>query len=371
MNTSLAEYLRDPLLCRMYDEIRAVEPLRPIQVDITHVCNIRCDGCYFFEESLDQFESPRAESDFDAFITREKERGTNYVTVVGGEPSLVPERLKKMYDAFWMVVVTNGLRRIPLEGFENMPIVVSVWGDHATDTKLRGGGNVDVFEKGLENYRNDRRAIWYYTTSPGNVGEIESVVDQIVGNGNFLAFNFYGDIAGFGGALDHRAGFQQVRDEMDRMIDRYPDRILFSSYLSSTISSGRLYDDQWGFDVCCSLSTDLEHNQQRFKNGKPYLPHFRAYNPDFKTTRGCCRGDSYDCSNCFDTWVHMAWVMVNIEQHLGSKEEFTNWLSTVYIFYLTSRLVDFDAGVTIMPEIHARLSRPPADSIERLIEETL
>lgn len=346
----------DPFLRQLYNEIKSAGPLRPIQVDITHACNIRCDGCYFFEEKLDEHKAPKDEALFDGFIEQEKARGTNFITVLGGEPSLVPGRLKKFYDNFWMIVVTNGIRKIPVEGFENMPIAVSVWGDHKTDTLLRGAGKLDVFAKALENYQDDERAIWYYTTTPGNVSEIESVVGQIVDNGNYVGFNFYGDISHAGGKLDHRRGFDEVRREINRMLERYPDRIIFSPYVTEVITTGRLYDDVWGFDVCGSLSNNIPKNQERFKNGKPYLPHFRAYNPDLTTTRACCRSDKWDCENCFDSWAQLAWIMVNVEKHLGSKEEFTNWLTAVYMFHLTARIVDFDSGIKLLPEIHRRLS---------------
>jgi hypothetical protein len=358
LTNSISQYLQDPFLRRLYDDIKAVGPLKPIQVDITHACNLRCDGCYFFSEQLDLHKAPKDEAAFDGFIQQEQARGTNFVTVLGGEPSLMLGRLKKLYDTFWLIVVTNGVRRIPYEGFENLPIAVSVWGDHATDTRLRGNGKLDVFAKGLKNYKDDPRVIWYYTTTPGNVGEIESVVSQIVDNGNFVGFNFYGDIAQIGGDLDHRRGFDEVCREIDRMIARYPDKILISSYLTHVISDGKLYDDKWGFDVCCSLSNNIGKNEERFLNGKPYLPHFRAYNPDLVSTRACCRSDSWDCANCYDTWAHLTWIMVNVEQHLGSKQDFTNWLITTYMFHLTGRIGDYDAGIKLLPELHRRLSHP-------------
>ena len=95
---------------------------------------------------------------------------------------MVLDRLKKIHDHFWMSMSTNGLRRIPYEGFENMTIGISLWGDHETDKWLRGGGKIDVFAKALANYRDDPRAIWYYTTTPGRAHEIESVVEQCIAN---------------------------------------------------------------------------------------------------------------------------------------------------------------------------------------------
>lgn len=355
MASQLRAFLEDPFLARLYREIRQAGPIRAMSVDLTHRCNLRCAGCYFFAEDMDRRETPRGEAEFEAFLSREHARGTNFVTVIGGEPSLMLNRLRRLAATFRTTVVTNGVRRIPTEGFETMSIGVSVWGDHETDTRLRGGGRRDVFALGLRNYRDDDRATWYYTTTPGNPHEIEPVVEQCVANGNRVLFNFYGDVAGIGGAADHRRGFAEVRREIDRMIERYPERIWLSSYMSRVISTGRLYGERWGYDVCTSVSADHPINRERLANGKPYNPHFRAYNPDLTSTRRCCVGHERDCATCFDVWAHTSWIMLNMRRHLGSKQEFTNWLTTMYLFYLMNRLVDFDAGISLLPEIHRRV----------------
>jgi MoaA/NifB/PqqE/SkfB family radical SAM enzyme len=240
MASQLREYLEDPFLARLYREIREAGPIRAISVDLTHRCNLRCVGCYFFAEGMDRRETPTADAEFEVFVTRERDRGTNFVTVIGGEPSLALDRLRVLAETFRTAVVTNGLRRIPFEGFESMSIGVSVWGDHETDTRLRGRGRRDIFATALRNYRNDPRANWYYTTTPGNAHEIEPVVEQCVANGNRVLFNFYGELAGSGGDIDHRLGFVRVRREIDRMIDRYREWSWLSSYMSEVISRGRL-----------------------------------------------------------------------------------------------------------------------------------
>ncbi len=355
----LGAYLADPFLADLYRAVREAGPIKPISVDLTHICNLRCQGCYFFEEGMDHRQSPAQEADFDAFIAREKERGTNFVTVVGGEPSLALGRLGKIYRDFWTNVATNGLRRIPREGFETLPIGISVWGDHATDRQLRGGGRRDVFATALSNYRDDPRAFWYYTVAPGHAHEIERVVRSCVDNGNRVLFNFYCDIAGLGGEMDARGdgGFAEVRRQIDRMIERYPDRILMTSYLSQVVTTGRLYDQRWGWDVCTSITADNDINRWRIDNGQPYNPHFRAYNADLTSTRRCCTGEDRDCGTCFDVWEHFAWIMIHLRKHLGSAEEFTRWLTSTYLFYWINRIVDFPSGVEKLPEIHRRVLR--------------
>jgi hypothetical protein len=347
------EYLKDPFLDRLYATIKTAGTLRSIVLDLTHVCNIRCQGCYFFAEHMDDSKAPKAEQEFDDFVQRELARKTNFVTAVGGEPSLMLPRLKKLYDRFYLSTATNGLRKIPYEGFENLGIGVSVWGDHETDTRLRGNGIIDVFAKGLNNYRNDRRAIWYYTTTPGNAHEIESVVEQCVANGNFIAFNYYGDLEEIGGKCS--GDFGKVRSEVDRMLDRFPDRILTSTYINEVTTTNMLLGEKWGYDVCCTISTDNPVNSERMRNGHPFNPHFRAYNSDLKTTRRCCVGIDSDCNKCYNVYARFSWIMTHLERHLSSKKDFTNWLSSLYLFYLGNRIIDFEEGVSLLPELHDRL----------------
>lgn len=356
MTGPLRSYLEDPFLAGLYRQIRAAGRLRSISVDITHVCNIRCNGCYYFEEGMDRATPPKDEGAFDAFIESEKARGTNFVTIVGGEPSLVPDRVKKIYDNFKMNVATNGVKKIPFEGFEKMPIGISVWGGRETDRLLRGGGKRNLFDLALKNYRDDPRAFWYYTVSPHLAGEIESVVSRCIENGNPVIFNYYSDVNG----RSKPAGFGRVQQEIERMIDLYPDRILSTAYFSRIITAGELFGEHWGYDVCTSISPDHPVNRKRIKNGHVYNRHFRAYNADFKTTRRCCTGIDRSCDNCYDTWEHFSWVMLNLKKHSGSKQAFTNWLSTMYLFYVINRIVDFDEGLRNLPEIHRRGRTIPA-----------
>ena len=363
---SLKSYLQDSFLNRLYKEIRKAGSMKSISLDLTDECNIRCAGCYYFSEEMDSVKTPTDESEFDALIQNELERGINFVTIVGGEPTLRLDRLKKIYDNFKMNVSTNGIIKIPKNGFENMPIGVSVWGNHETDSNLRSNGKRDLFSIALGNYKNDSRAFWYYTISAGNAHEIEQVVDQCVANGNRVLFNFYSDISHLGSAMDHRQGFDKVQEEINKVIARYPEYIYLSSYLTKVISTGELYDQNWGYDVCTTVSTDNPVNAERIKNGNPFSPYFRAYNADFKTTRRCCVGIERSCDSCFDVWNHFSWVMVNMKKHLGSKQEFTNWLTTMYLFYLINRLVDYNTGIQYLPEIHNRVGVEKKNKIVKI-----
>jgi len=311
---------------------------------------------------MDEITAPEDET-IDHWIEKEKERGTNFITVVGGEPSLVLPRLKKLYDNFTINVATNGLRKIPEIGFENLPIGVALWGNHKTDSILRANGKRDLFSEALRNYHNDERAFWYYTVAPGNADEIVEVTERCIANGNRVLYNYYSDLSNLGGELDYRNGFEKVMGEIDRMIGRYPDKILSTSYLNHTIALGDLFDQHWGYNVCTNLSENYPGNSERIEKGNPINPHFRAYNADFATTRRCCTGIHRDCESCFDTWEHFSWIMINLRKHLHSREDFGNWLKTVYIFYLINNLVRPKDVGDILTRIHS-----DTESAESFIE---
>lgn len=355
---SLSDYLQDPFVARLYRSIREAGPLRSVSLDLTHECNLRCTGCYYFEEEMDKQIAGGGDLDeaFAKWIAREKARGTNFVTIVGGEPTLRLDRLEAIYHNFKMNVATNGLIRIPFEGFENMPIGVAVWGDHSTDARLRNAGKRDLFAMALKNYRHDDRAFFYYTVSPGRYQEIEKVVKECIDNGNKVLFNYYSDLHHLGGDYDYRAGFKRVRDEVARMIDLYPEHILTTRYFNQVTTSGKLYGQTWGYEVCTNVSTNYEPNAARLRNGNPYNPHFRAYNADFTTTRRCCTGIDRSCESCFDAWQHFSWIMVNMKKHLGSYGEFINWLTSMYMFYYINRLVNERYDGKELARIHQLLA---------------
>jgi hypothetical protein len=316
---------------------------------------LRCDGCYYFEEGMDKIVENNSHLDiaFDELVSSEKSRGTNFVTVVGGEPSLRLDRLKIIYDNFKMNVATNGLTRIPFKGFENMPIGISVWGDHQTDAKLRNKGKRDLFKIALNNYKGDSRAFFYYTVTCDKSEEIESVVEQCINNGNKVLFNYYSDLKIKNKDRGH--DFERVRLEIDKMIDHYPENILTTSYFNMVITNGKIQDQQWSYDVCTNVSTNYENNETRIKNGNPYNKHFRSYNADFKTTRRCCTGVDRSCDSCYDAWEHFSWIMINMKMHLSSKQEFIHWLTTMYMFYYINGLLMKNENEGVIVKIHKLL----------------
>ena len=341
----IASYTEDPLIGRMWQAIRAAGPIRSISLDITRRCNLRCKGCYFFAENMDVADEVN-EAAFDAFIERELTRGTDTVTVLGGEPSLSLQRLRKLAVRFRLMVVTNGLRPIPRDGLEDCAI--SVWGDRASDIELRGYGKIDVFGRSLSHYRDDDRAIWYITLPTDPPPQTAEVVQRCVENGNLVGFNFYGDLQSVGGRFDHRRGFYGARDFISRMIEAYPDRIAFNRYLGQVIDGGRMKGEAWRYATCASVSVDDPHNAERLKNGRPFAPRFNAYGPSLEPRR-CCVGEERDCETCFDVWAYVSWIALGLERHLETAQDFFDWISTIYIFYAVLGRADRKTLQAVLP----------------------
>jgi hypothetical protein len=176
----LANYLSNPLLKGMYDLIRKTGSVRPISLDITSKCNLRCTGCYYFEEGMDQ----------------------------------VPARL------ITTVMIHAHFSTTPWR--PGMPTKLNPWWRSATTTAT----------------------------------------------GCYL--------------------------------------IITVMFLNQVVTTGRLNDQVWGYDVCSDLTADNPVNSDRIRNGNPYNRHFRAINADFQSKRrlptGCLR-----CS--LSTWSTGWWTM--------------------------------------------------------------
>ena len=65
--------------------------LRESTYDMSNRCNLRCDGCYYFEgEKQFAVENAQVEA-WRGLMQSEKKRGITYVVLAGAEPSLVPD----------------------------------------------------------------------------------------------------------------------------------------------------------------------------------------------------------------------------------------------------------------------------------------
>ena len=103
--------------------------------DLTSRCNLRCEGCFYFEG--DDYEQATEEEDWRVadFFAGQARRGVTFVSLVAAEPALEQDRLE-IANRFLPrgAIFTNGT--IKIRSSINYPIVISIWGDPETTARF-------------------------------------------------------------------------------------------------------------------------------------------------------------------------------------------------------------------------------------------
>jgi hypothetical protein len=327
----------DESLLGRFHTVRAfARTFRPSEYHVTNACNLRCKGCWFFAYDYDR--RTKDQTDLAAlreFIQRERARHVNAALLIGGEPSLVPERVAAFVDAMDFVTIsTNGLRPLPRSGFERVSIGVTLFGGGALDDELRavrpnGQAFTGLFERVLANYRDDPRVIFNYAITDRGVGEIEPTVRRIRDNGNRATFNFYSEhhtASPLGGSNK-----QRLLDEALRVQESYADTVVAHRYYLRALLSGRTEFGEFGYDVCPSISWNHPEHASRRANGHPALPLFNVYGADLKTLQFCCT--SGHCEGCRDSQAIQTWLLVSTRHFLDSPDGLRTWVELAETYW--------------------------------------
>lgn len=304
--------------------------IRVSEYHVTNACNIRCEGCWFFEYGHDT--QTREEKDLEAlarFLQKERqERRVNAALVIGGEPTLFQDRLRVFVENMTYVTIsTNGLQPLPKEGFEKVAVGLTLFGGGELDDKLRGikpGGRrfTGLFETTLRNYKDDPRAGFIYAITEDGLPYIEDTVKRIADNGNKLQFNFYSKYH-TADPLAQEAG-SRLLDEALRVKWCYPDTVVSHPYYIRALITGRSHWGTFGYDSCPSISVDHPDHRERLANGNPTLPFFNTYGADLTSVKFCCT--SGHCDSCRDSQAVMSWLLVNLDRFLDSKQNLRTWV---------------------------------------------
>jgi hypothetical protein len=323
--------------------------VRTSQVFLTNACNIRCKGCWFFEHDLDKgIHEVRDIEQIRAFAQGLKEEGVSHVLLLGGEPTLVLDRVQAfMTQMPYVTVVSNGLRPVPMAGFENVNLDISVFGGGPIDDQLRaikpnGSRFEGLFNTALENYRNDPRVIFIYALSEPGIPYIRETVQRIADNGNQVTFSFYSAYDS-----DDPVRLTEGRRLMDEALavrQEFPDVVVSHPYYIKTMITGSSHWGQFGYDTCPSISNKHEANAARLTNGHPVLPQFNVYSADLETVQFCCT--SGDCGNCRDSQAINSWLLANMQHFLADSEQLTTWLELAESFWRQFRWAPYHPHAT-------------------------
>jgi MoaA/NifB/PqqE/SkfB family radical SAM enzyme len=221
---SFSEILTNREIRERWEKVRKYFFLRESTYDMTNRCNIRCQGCYYYEGEKQFAREIKDPNMWRKLMQAEKARGITYVVLAGAEPSLVPELCEVCFEEMPLgTIASNGLKLIP-ESI-NYKIHISVWGNDETSLKIRRAR--DMLLRQIENYKGDPRAVFVYTFTQENIGQVYEVTETLARHGCKLTFNSFSAPVGYAGPLRHTsASLDQTRSH-DRPTSRYPENVLF------------------------------------------------------------------------------------------------------------------------------------------------
>jgi hypothetical protein len=260
-----------------------------------------------------------------AFIEKEKERGVNYAILIGGEPSLEPERLDVWYANIKCSSATNGLKKIDRDRFPKMRVGISIWGDEEYEERLRGR---NTFKISRNNYKHDPNVYYLYTITAGYVHQVETVTRKIGDAGlrvHYQLFSNDQNVDGFDWSEDE---LKRARDVMDEMLDKYPEVVVSSKYYHEVLTSKKMLGRRFGWMECPSVSEAVDDREPKVKR----LMGFNSYASDLKTIHRCCTSVTRNCETCHDGAATMSWIMVNKREHMTCPEDFANWVDVTHMF---------------------------------------
>jgi organic radical activating enzyme len=294
--------------------------------DVTNRCNLRCRGCFFF--SSDEHKAAPEETDirkWEAFVEREQVRGVNLAILIGGEPTLYLDRVEVFYRRLPSYCATNGLIKVPRDRFPDMMLGISLWGDEADEKILRGK---DTFAISSKNYAGDPCAYYLYTITPKQVGYTEKIIRRIADVGLKVHLQLLSNDEGVEGFSWEDQQLQDIRIEMDEMLDRYPQTVISCKYYHEIITTGRMLGRTFGWRECPSVTEPMDSRNPQPKR----LIHFIRWAADLNTMHRCCTSATRDCAICKDGAAHMSWVMVHKRAHLKSARDLQNWIEVYEMF---------------------------------------
>lgn len=315
---TFADLIADPDVGRRWNRVRRYFYLRESTYDMTRRCNIRCEGCYYYEGEKQHAREVSDPDSWRALMQSEKARGITYVVLAGAEPSLVPELLAVCYEEMPLgAIATNGLKRIPeAVGYK---VHISVWGNDATSRHIRGASN--MLQRQIGNYQNDPRAVFVYTFTPHNIDQAEQVTRQLALAGAKITFNVFSAPVGYSGDLRHTPdSFKATRQTMLDLLQNYPETVLYSHY-NAVVHTHRLSID--GLFGCAY--------PRRNPSATPGLGRsFRQYRTDLNWDReaACCVPDT-DCPDCRHYAAGSAVVTARLFRHACEPDVFRSWLDYV------------------------------------------
>lgn len=315
---TFSDILAEPAIKERWDKVRRYFFLRESTYDMTKRCNIRCEGCYYYNGEKQAAAENGSETDWRQLLEAEKQRGITFVVLAGAEPSLVSNLCAVCYQVIPLgAIASNGLKPIPRE--IDYRIHISVWGSDKTSLAVRKAP--DMLVRQIANYKDDPRAVFVYTFTSANIDEAKEVTQLLARNGQKITFNMFSAPVGYNGPLRHTVEtLQKTQAVMRELLAEYPQTVLFSLYNIAA------HTHVQGLHALFSCSYPRMNPAGDIGLGRS----FRQYRTDLNWDRdaACCVPDT-DCADCRHYAAGSAVVTARMYRHATDPLTFSAWLDYV------------------------------------------
>jgi MoaA/NifB/PqqE/SkfB family radical SAM enzyme len=313
-----SEILADHKIRDRWEKIRKYFFLRESTYDMSNRCNIKCEGCYYYEGDKQFARENRDTEAWRDLMRAEKERGITYVVLAGAEPSMAAELCEVCYQEMPLgTIATNGLKIIP-ESIQ-YKLHISVWGNDETSLNIRNAKN--MLDRQIENYKGDPRAVFVYTFTRNNIDQVDEVAANLAENDCKLTFNMFSAPVGYDGSLRHTSdSLDKTRKIMIDQLIKYPQNVLFSYY------NAVAHTHRYGLHDLYACSYPRMNPSTDIGLGRS----FRQYHTDLSWNReaACCVPDTA-CVDCRHYASGSAVVTARLFRHATDPDTFKAWLDYV------------------------------------------
>ena len=218
-------------------------------------------------------------------MDKETGRGVNLAILIGGEPTLCLDRVAAFYKRLSTFCATNGQIKVPRDRFPDMMVGISLWGDEEDEKVLRGK---DTFAVSSKNYQGDPNAYYLYTITPRQIGHTERIVKKVRDVGLKVHMQLLSNDEGVNGFSWEPLQMEEIRHEMDEMLDHYPETVVSSKYYHEIITTGKMLGRPFGWMECPSVTAPLDTRNP----GPKRLTNFIRWASDLTTMHRCCTSET-------------------------------------------------------------------------------
>ena len=188
------EYLQIPELAQRYRKVKQYFFLRESAYDVTSVCQLRCDGCYYFQGRNIRSRTPAIYRRGEPSSKQKKSEASRMWSWPAPSQRSSQRSYAPVMRSFPLgTIVSNGLRKIDAD--LRYRVQLSVWGDSTGDPIYRkyAGGQPGPFclPVQLKNYKDDDRVIFVYTFNNDNIDQLDEILPMVYGEGHKLTFNVF------------------------------------------------------------------------------------------------------------------------------------------------------------------------------------